>query len=68
MKEFKEGERVAWNTSGGETTGKIVAKVESSKKVGGHTAKATADNPEYKVESDKTGKQAIHKPDSLNKR
>ncbi len=33
----------------------------------GHVAKATEDEPEYKVKSDKSGKEAIHKPDALKK-
>lgn len=30
--------------------------------------KVTWQNPEYLVESDKTGKQAAHKPEALNKK
>ena len=33
----------------------------------GHHVAASEDNPEYLVKSDKTGKEAAHKPDELNK-
>ena len=36
-------------------------------KVKSHVAKATKDNPEYMVKSDKSGKKAVHKPGELKK-
>jgi hypothetical protein len=66
-KTFKKGDKVEWDSSGGHSTGKVVEKVTETTKVKGHTAKATKENPEYKVESDKSGKEAIHKPEELKK-
>ncbi|MCP6762032.1 MAG: DUF2945 domain-containing protein [Fischerella sp. CENA71] len=65
--EFKKGDQVKWNTSQGETTGEIKAKLTSSTEIKGHHVAASKENPEYLVESDKTGKQAAHKPDALEK-
>lgn len=65
--QFKKGDRVEWNTSQGKTTGKIVKKLTSPTDIKEHHIAASEDNPEYLVESDKTGKQAAHKPDALNK-
>ena len=67
MTDFNKGDAVIWKTPQGETSGKITKKVTSSAKVGGHTAKASPENPEYEVKTDKSGKTAIHKPDSLHK-
>ncbi|NJL45612.1 MAG: DUF2945 domain-containing protein [Leptolyngbyaceae cyanobacterium SM2_3_12] len=64
---FQPGDEVEWNTSQGKTTGEVVEKLTTKTQVKGHTAKATKDDPQYLVESDKTGKQAAHKPDSLSK-
>ncbi|WP_315790911.1 DUF2945 domain-containing protein [Fischerella sp. JS2] len=65
--EFKRGDKVKWNTSQGETTGEIKKKLTSSTEIKGHHVAASQENPEYLVESDKTGKQAAHKPDALEK-
>lgn len=67
-KELKPGDRVRWDTSQGETQGKVVRKVTSKTKVKGHAAKATPEHPEYLVESDKSGAWAVHKPEELKKR
>jgi hypothetical protein len=66
-KTLKAGDKVKWNTSQGETTGKVVAKVSRTAKVKGHVAKATKPNPEYRVRTVKSGKTAIHKKSALKK-
>lgn len=63
--EFKKGDKVKWNTAQGETTGKIGKKLTSPTDIKGHHVAASKDNPEYFVKSDKTGKEAAHKPDAL---
>jgi len=65
--QFKNGDRVEWNTSQGKTTGKVVKKLTSPTDIKEHHIAASEDKPEYLVESDKTGKQAAHKPDALKK-
>lgn len=64
-KNLKPGSKVTWNSSGGETEGVVVKKVEGTAKVKGHTAEASKDNPEYEVKSSKSGKKAIHKASAL---
>ena len=66
-KDLKKGDHVAWNTSQGETQGVVEKKVTSEEHVKGHVAKASKDEPQYKVKSDKSGKEAIHKPEQLRK-
>lgn len=61
------GDRVQWNTPQGKTTGQVKKKLTAPKKIKGHIAKASKQNPEYLVQSDKTGKQAVHRPDELRK-
>ena len=68
MKEFSKGDAVEWNTPQGKTTGKIIKKVTKPVKVGNYTAKASKTNPEYEVETEKSHKVAVHKPESLKKR
>jgi len=64
---LKPGDRVRWNTSQGETQGKVVRKLTSKTEIKGHTARPDADHPQYLVQSDKTGARAAHKPDRLKK-
>jgi hypothetical protein len=67
-KEFKKGDEVTWDSRNGEVEGTVVKKVTSETKIKGHTAKASKENPEYEVESSKTGAHAIHKPEELKKK
>jgi hypothetical protein len=66
-KKFKAGDKVEWDSAGGHSKGRVVKKVTSTTKVKGHVAKATADDPQYKVKSDKSGGEAIHRPEALDK-
>lgn len=63
----KAGDAVEWQTSQGETTGKVVRKVTKTAHVKGHVAKASEAEPQYELKSDKTGKTAIHKADALKR-
>jgi hypothetical protein len=65
---LKKGDRVAWNTSQGETTGTVEKKLTSPTTIKGHEVKASDDNPEYLVKSEKTGAEAAHKPSALKKK
>lgn len=65
--EIKKGDKVKWNTAQGKTTGEVEKKLTSPTDIKGHHVAASKDNPEYLVKSDKTGKEAAHKPDALDK-
>jgi hypothetical protein len=64
---LRKGDTVSWNTPQGKTTGKVKKRLTEPAEIEGHHVAASRDNPEYLVESDKTGKQAAHKPDALKK-
>lgn len=66
-KTLKQGDKVTWDSSQGEVKGEVVKKVTGTAKVKGHTAKASKDEPQFKVKSAQTGKTAIHKPEELRK-
>jgi hypothetical protein len=66
-KELKPGDKVSWNSHGGEAVGHVVKKLTSPTKIKSHRVAASKDNPEYLVESEKSGGQAAHKPDALKK-
>ena len=67
-KSLKAGDKVSWDHSQGSSTGEVVKKVTSPTQIKGHRVAASKDNPEYIVESDKTGARAAHKPSELRKR
>jgi len=66
-KQLKAGDSVEWDSSGGHSTGKVVKEVTSTTRIAGHTAKATAADPQYRVKSVASGKEAVHKPEALKK-
>lgn len=65
--EFKQGDKVEWNTPQGKTRGTVKRKLTQETEVGGQKVKASNDDPRYLVESEKSGNEAAHKPDSLSK-
>ncbi|WP_250532268.1 DUF2945 domain-containing protein [Caballeronia sp. ATUFL_F1_KS39] len=64
---FKLHDHVRWNTPQGETTGRIVRIVTERATLDGHTVNASHDDPHFEVESDKSGKRAVHKGDALKR-
>lgn len=64
---LKKGDEVEWNTSQGKTTGTVKKKMTSPIDIKDHHVAATKDNPEYLVETEESGKEAAHKPESLKK-
>lgn len=66
-KTFRKGEKVEWDSSGGHSVGKVVKKITKPTEIKGHKVAASPDNPEYVVQSDKSGKKAAHKPSGLKK-
>lgn len=66
-KTFKAGDKVKWDHSQGTTTGKVIRKLTQPTTIKTHKVAASRDNPEYLVESDRTGARAAHKPTELRK-
>lgn len=65
--EFSQGDKVKWNTPQGETQGTVRKKLTERTDVNGQTVAASDDDPRYLIESEKSGKESAHKPDSLSK-
>ena len=68
MSELKKGDDVTWKSHGGEAVGKVKRKITADTEAGGRTVKASKDDPQYLVRSDKSGGEAVHKPAALKKR
>jgi hypothetical protein len=67
QEEFEPGDKVEWNTPQGKTRGTVKKQLTSRTEVGGQTVAASDEDPRYLVESEKSGKEAAHKPGALEK-
>ena len=65
--EFSKGDEVSWSSHGSETTGTVEKKITEDTEAAGRTVRASSDDPQYLVESDKSGREAVHKPSALKK-
>jgi hypothetical protein len=68
MTEFHKGDRVTWKSHGGTAEGEVLKKITEDTEAGGRTVRATPDEPQYLVRSDKSGGEAVHKPDALTRK
>jgi len=66
-KQFKKGDRVEWKTGGGKTQGVVKDVITKPTDFKNHHFEASKEDPRYLVESEKSGKEAIHKADALEK-
>ncbi|SEI99128.1 Protein of unknown function [Arthrobacter sp. yr096] len=65
---LSKGTRVEWNTSQGKTHGKIVERKTSDFELDGALHRASEAEPQYVVESEKTGARAAHKGSALTEK
>jgi hypothetical protein len=65
--EFKVGDHVEWKSEAGHVRGTIKKKVTSAIKFKTYTVRATAEEPQYLIKSDKTEHMAMHKGAVLKK-
>ncbi|OCB28283.1 hypothetical protein A5675_08665 [Mycobacterium malmoense] len=63
--EFHRGDKVEWKSHGTTVPGTVEEKIISDTEAAGRTVRASGDEPQYKVRSDKTGADAVHKPGAL---
>ena len=64
--DLHEGDHVTWNSHGQEVEGTVTRTITSETEASGRKVKASEDEPQYEVRSDKTGKTAVHKPGALH--
>jgi hypothetical protein len=65
---FSKGDQVEWNSHGSTAEGRVEKKITSETEAGGRKVKASKDEPQYLVKSDKSGGEAVHKPGALKKK
>jgi Hypervirulence associated proteins TUDOR domain len=66
-KQLKKGDKVKWKSHGAKVTGTVEDKITSDAEAAGRTVRADSDDAQYRVRSDKSGRDAVHKPESLRR-
>ena len=64
---FKVGNHVKWNSEAGHVSGTITKVHVKDTDYKGHTRRASQDEPQYEIKSDKTDHVAMHKGGALTK-
>ena len=65
---FSKGDQVTWKSHGGEAEGTVEKKITEDTEEAGRTVRASKDDPQYLVKSEKSGGEAVHKPSALTKK
>lgn len=65
--EFAVGDHVSWNSEAGRVSGTITKVHTADFEYKGHHRRASEDEPQYEIESDKTDHIAAHKGSALRK-
>ncbi|MFD3450717.1 DUF2945 domain-containing protein [Streptomyces sp. NPDC058691] len=66
-RDLSKGDEVSWKSHGKKVTGKVKKKITERTQAAGRAVDATKEEPQYEVESDKSGRSAVHKPGALGK-
>jgi hypothetical protein len=66
-RKFKVGDHVGWNSEAGHVSGTIIKVHVRDFDYKGHTHRASADDPQYEIKSDKTDHVAAHRGAVLKK-
>ncbi len=64
---FKVGDHVRWNSEAGHVSGRITKVHTRDTEYKGHPRRASEDEPQYEIKSDKTDHVAMHKGSALEK-
>ncbi|MBB4749536.1 DUF2945 domain-containing protein [Actinoplanes lobatus] len=64
-KSLAKGEPVIWRSHGEDVHGTVQQRITKRTGTAGRTVAASAEEPQYRVRSDKTGREAVHKPGAL---
>ena len=66
-RDFKVGDHVSWNSEAGRVRGRIVCVHTRDVNYKGYVHRASRDDPQYEIKSDKTEHVALHKGRTLRR-
>lgn len=64
---YKVGDKVRWNSEVGHVSGKVIRVHTRDVEFKGRQRRASDDEPQYEVKSDKTGATAMHHAETLTR-
>lgn len=67
MSKYSVGDHVSWNSEAGRVSGKIIKVHHEDFDYKGYRHRASKDDPQYEIKSDKTNHVAAHKESALKK-
>ena len=65
--DLEKGDHVTWQSHGSTAEGTVERKITSDTEASGRTVRASREDPQYEVRSEKSGRTAVHKPSALDK-
>jgi hypothetical protein len=65
--DLEKGDQVSWRSHGQQVRGEVEETITDRTEAAGRTVDASPEEPQYKVKSDKTGREAVHKPGALKR-
>jgi Hypervirulence associated proteins TUDOR domain len=67
LRRFKVGDHVRWNSEAGRVSGRIIKVHTRDANYKGHMHRASPEEPQYEIRSDRTDHIAMHKGTALTK-
>ncbi len=61
-----KGDKVTWRSHGVDVSGTVQEKITERTEAAGRAVDASREHPQYRVVSDKSGRDAVHKPEALH--
>jgi hypothetical protein len=65
--DLDKGDHVTWNSHGGQAEGTVEREITADTQASGRTVRASPEDPQFEVRSEKSGRTAVHKPGALHK-
>jgi hypothetical protein len=64
---LRPGDRVSWKSHGARVQGRVEEEITRRTETAGRVVAASRQAPQYRVRSDKSGGDAVHKPEALRR-
>jgi hypothetical protein len=64
---FEKGDHVTWLSHGSTAEGTVERTITSDTEASGRTVRASREDPQYEVRSEKSGRTAVHRPSALDR-
>ncbi|MBZ9599694.1 MULTISPECIES: DUF2945 domain-containing protein [Streptomyces] len=66
--DLSRGDEVSWKSHGHTVEGRVKKKITERTRAAGRSVDASPEEPQYEVESEASGRSAVHKPGALRRK